>query len=374
MSTHETTVTDGRSHSVSDPILEIRNAEVVFEMDRGVSRVLDNVSLDIQRGEILGIVGESGSGKSMLASSTLDAVVEPGVLSGSVTYYPEEGDPVDVLELSDSELRQLRWEEIAMVFQGAMSSFNPTMKIRDHFEETLEAHNYSLSEGMSRAHELLSDLYLDSERVLDSYPHELSGGMQQRTLIALSVILEPNVLVMDEPTAALDLLMQRSIISLLEELKEKYDLTMMFITHDLPLVAELADRLAVMYAFELIEQGTTEEMLQNAGHPYTRALLNSTPNLDAPLEEMRPIPGSAPDPVAVPDGCSYHPRCPLATDQCVATDPPSEPVTESHLIDCHHWEESIESIPLNHQKEATTRTTDEERNPMDHQNQMEGER
>ncbi|RQG99191.1 ABC transporter ATP-binding protein [Natrarchaeobius oligotrophus] len=348
MSTHETTAADERAHSASDPIVEIRNAEVVFEMDRGVSRVLDDVSLEIERGEILGIVGESGSGKSMLASSMLDAVVDPGVLSGEITYYPEDGDPIDVLALSDHELRQLRWEEIAMVFQGAMSSFNPTMKIRTHFEETLEAHNYSLGEGMDRARELLSDLYLDPDRVLDSYPHELSGGMQQRTLIALSVVLQPNVLVMDEPTAALDLLMQRSIISLLEDLKAKYDLTMVFITHDLPLVAELADRLAVMYAFELIEQGPTQDILHDAGHPYTRALLNSTPNLDAPLEEMRPIAGSAPDPVNVPAGCSYHPRCSLATDRCVAQDPDSRPVDGDHVVDCHHWEDAADEIPLNH--------------------------
>ncbi|RQG86685.1 ABC transporter ATP-binding protein [Natrarchaeobius halalkaliphilus] len=363
MSTHETTVTDEQSHSVSDPILEIRNAEVVFEMDRGVSRVLDDVSLEIERGEILGVVGESGSGKSMLASSTLDAVVEPGVLTGEVTYYPEDGDPVDVLDLTPAELRRLRWEEIAMVFQGAMSSFNPTMKIRDHFEETLEAHDYSLRDGMSRAHELLSDLYLDSERVLDSYPHELSGGMQQRTLIALSVVLQPNVLVMDEPTAALDLLMQRSIISLLEELKSKYDLTMVFITHDLPLVAELADRLAVMYAFELIEQGPTQELLHDAGHPYTRALLNSTPNLDAPLEEMRPIPGSAPDPVDVPTGCSYHPRCSLATDRCVAKAPASEPITAAHTVDCHHWKDAVDAISLNHRKQVGSETQNRQQRP-----------
>ncbi|WP_226482561.1 ABC transporter ATP-binding protein [Natrinema amylolyticum] len=344
--TDSTTDRTRDADGATDRIIEIRDAEVAFEMDRGVSRVLDDVDLDVRRGEILGVVGESGSGKSMLASSMLDAVVDPGVLSGEITYYPEDGDPVDVLGLSDRALKGLRWEEISMVFQGAMSSFNPTMGVREHFEETLEAHEYDVEAGMDRARELLSDLYLEPERVLGSYPHELSGGMQQRALIALSLILEPAVLVMDEPTAALDLLMQRSILSLLEDLQEKYDLTMVFITHDLPLVAELADRIAVLYAFELIELGPTEEILHRAAHPYTRALLNATPNLDAPLSEMRPIEGSAPDPVDVPAGCSYHPRCPLADETCVADDPAFQQVSEDHEVTCFHWRDAADEVPF----------------------------
>ncbi|QLG50197.1 ABC transporter ATP-binding protein [Natrinema halophilum] len=349
MTEQDTPLTQTATHSsqtTSDTVLEIRNAEVTFGMDRGVSRVLDTVDLDVQRGEIIGVVGESGSGKSMLASSILDAVVDPGVLSGEITYYPDDGAPVDVLGLSERELKSLRWEDISMVFQGAMSSFNPTMKVGKHFEETLVAHDYDVDTGMERARELLSDLYLEPERVLGSYPHELSGGMQQRALIALSLILEPEVLVMDEPTAALDLLMQRSILSLLENLQEKYDLTMVFITHDLPLVAELADRIAVMYAFELIEIGQTEEILRHAAHPYTRSLLNATPNLDAPLEEMQPIEGSAPDPVNVPEGCSYNPRCPIADETCVADDPDFQSASPDHEVACFHWEDAAEAVPF----------------------------
>ncbi|GAB3040320.1 ABC transporter ATP-binding protein [Natronobiforma cellulositropha] len=336
------------SYTTPDPIVEIRDAEVYFEMDRGVSRVLDNVSVDIERNEILGVVGESGSGKSMLASAMLDAVVDPGILEGTITYRPDSETAIDVLSVSKDELRKLRWEEISMVFQGAMSSFNPTMKVGGHFEETLKAHDYDVGEGMERARELLADLYLQPERVLESFPHELSGGMQQRALIALSVVLEPNVLVMDEPTAALDLLMQRSILSLLETLKEKYELSIVFITHDLPLIAELADRLAVMYAFELVEIGPSEEILRDAAHPYTRSLLNSTPNLDAPLSEMKAIEGAAPDPVNVPDGCSYHPRCPLADEECVAEDPDWRPTfTDEHQVGCFHWDQAADAIPFN---------------------------
>ncbi|MCU4973466.1 ABC transporter ATP-binding protein [Halobacteria archaeon AArc-m2/3/4] len=373
MTTSQSTSLD--DPTAADPVVEIRNATVRFGMERGESRVLDDVSLDLERNEIFGVVGESGSGKSMLASAMLDAVVEPGILDGSITYRPEAGDPIDVLGLTTNELRTFRWEEIAMVFQGAMSSFNPVRKIDTHFVETLSAHDYDVDEGMERARGLISDLYMDPERVLDSYPHELSGGMKQRTLIALSLILEPDVLVMDEPTAALDLLMQRSIVSLIEEIKEEYDLTILFITHDLPLVADLADRIAVMYAFEFVELGPTEEILQHASHPYTRLLLKSTPNLASPIEAMRPIEGSAPDPVNVPSGCSFHLRCPLADEQCVEVDPEAYSVSDSsvsvtgsdsdsdlspdsdatsipnsdagdHVANCHYWEDAPETIPM----------------------------
>lgn len=335
-----------RPSSDEKTIIEVRDVSVTFDMDRGTSRVLDSVSIDIEPGETLGIVGESGSGKSMFASSLVDAVVDPGLVTGDISYYPENGEEVNVLNLDEEELRDLRWEEISMVFQGAMSSFNPTLSIKGHFKETLRSHDYPLEEGLERARQLLADLYLEPDRIMESYPHELSGGMQQRALIALSLILEPDVLVMDEPTAALDLLMQRSILQLLEEIKTKYDLTLVFITHDLPLVAGLADRIAVMYAFEFVEAGPKEDILSDATHPYTRALLKATPNLQAPLGTMRPIEGSSPDPVNVPQGCSYHPRCPLATEQC-ETDPPYYyEVSGDHQVACFHWDESADEIPL----------------------------
>ncbi|MDS0282722.1 ABC transporter ATP-binding protein [Haloarcula onubensis] len=335
----------GDPMAATDPILEMRNARVTY--DDGETFVLDDVSMAIERNEVVGVVGESGSGKSMFASAMLDAIPDPGHLSGEILYHRADGTTVDILELSPEELRQFRWEEVAMVFQGAMSSFNPTMKVGGHFRETLKAHDAHVTDGMERARELLSDLYLDPDRVLDSYPHELSGGMQQRALIALSLVLEPNVLVMDEPTAALDLLMQRSILLLLQELQEKYDLTMVFITHDLPLVAALADRMAVMYAFDLIEVAPRDQLIGNSGHPYTRALLNSTPNLDAPLEEMRAIEGQSPAPINVPAGCSYAPRCPLATDECRETDPAFADTGPGHSTACHHWERARERIDLN---------------------------
>jgi oligopeptide/dipeptide ABC transporter ATP-binding protein len=327
-------------------IISANDVAVTFEMDRGTSRVLNDISIDIYDGEIVGIVGESGSGKSMFADALLNAVVDPGVASGEITYTRENGEEVDILDLEGEALRQFRWNDISMVFQGALSAFNPTIRIKSHFEETLDAHDVDKSEGMERARQLLSDLYLDPDRVLDSYAHELSGGMKQRALIALSLLLEPDVLVMDEPTAALDLLMQRSIIRLLREIRDKYNLTMVFITHDLPLVARLADRLAVMYAFEFVETGPTEELLTNPAHPYTRELLNATPDISAPISQMKAVEGSAPDPVAPPTGCSYHPRCPLADAKCEAEAPPLESVSEGHEAACFYWEQAIEEIPM----------------------------
>lgn len=334
------------SRSEADPIITVRNTNVQYEMDQGASHVLKDIDLDIHRGETLGIVGESGSGKSMFADSLLDAVVDPGDLSGEITYYPEDGEPIDVLGLQPWELREFRWETVSMVFQGAMSAFNPTMSIKEHFEETLDAHGWDRDEGLQRAEQLFADLHLDPHRMLGSFPHELSGGQKQRALIALSLILEPEVLVMDEPTAALDLLMQRSILNLLYDIKDKYNLTMVFISHDLPIVSGFADRLAVMYAFEFIEVGRANDILGNASHPYTRALLQSTPNLQTPLEEMRQIDGESPDPINHPSGCSYHPRCPLGDERCTVDDPRYYDVDNDHEVRCHYWEDADEAVPL----------------------------
>ncbi|EMA37185.1 ABC transporter ATP-binding protein [Halococcus hamelinensis] len=327
-------------------IISARDVAVTFEMDRGTSRVLNDVNMDIYDGEIVGIVGESGSGKSMFADALLNAVVDPGVASGEIRYTPEEGESLDVLGLEGKALREFRWNDVSMVFQGALSAFNPTIRVGAHFKETLSAHGVEKREGMEWARQLLADLYLDPNRVLESYPHELSGGMKQRALIALSLLLEPDMLVMDEPTAALDLLMQRSIIRLLREVRDKYNLTMVFITHDLPLVARLADRLAVMYAFEFVETGPTEKILTEPSHPYTRELLNATPDISAPIDQMKPVEGAAPDPVTPPAGCSYHPRCPLADERCEAEAPPFQSVSQNHEAACFHWEQAVEEIPM----------------------------
>ncbi|WP_158059645.1 ABC transporter ATP-binding protein [Halorussus halophilus] len=351
MQTEHRTATDSGDESTDeDVIIEVRDTSVSFDAEDGDSRVLRDVDLTVRTGEALGVVGESGSGKSMLASAMLDAVVSPGRVSGEVIYHPPEGDPIDVLSLSREELTALRWNEISFVIQGAQSAFNPTMIIGDHFEETLRAHGADVEAGMDHARELLTDLYLPADQVLQSHPYELSGGMKQRALIALGLVLEPNVVVMDEPTAALDLLMQRSIVSMLEDLQTKYDLTLVFVTHDMPLVADLADRLAVMYAFDLVEYGPTDELIEDAAHPYTRALLNAVPNISDRSMNLEGIEGSSPNPADIPTGCSFHPRCPVADETCETNDPEMRDVraadADAHEAACFHWEAAREEIPL----------------------------
>ncbi|WP_436910839.1 ABC transporter ATP-binding protein [Halosimplex marinum] len=346
-----------------DIVMSVEDARVQFGMSRGQAWVLNDVSLDVRREEIFAVVGESGSGKSMFAAALMDAVEDPGHLSGDVTYYPREDegtdtpsadqigsydavgdDSIDVLGMSEGELKNFRWEQVSMVFQGAMNSFNPTMKIKGHFHETIQAHNAVLDERMEHVRDLFEALHLDPDRVMNSYPHELSGGMKQRALIALALVLEPEVLVMDEPTAALDLLMQRSIISMLRELRDEFDLTIVFITHDLPLVAGLSDRIGVMYSFEFVEVGDTRSLLKDAAHPYTRALLRSVPSIESNIDEMEPIEGARPDPVNIPTGCSFHPRCPIADDRCEIEDPDLVTVDEDHEAACFYTDQARDEL------------------------------
>ena len=329
-----------------DVVLTLEDVNVRFDMSRGVARPVKNIDLEVYRNEILGIAGESGSGKSMLCSTMMDAVEDPGVISGDITFHTSGGREVDVLNLDKASLRRFRWEAIAMVFQGTGSVFNPVLSIEQHFTETMRAHDAYSEERVERMHKLLEDLYLEPERILESYPHELSGGQQQRAMIALSLILDPQILIMDEPTSALDLLMQRSIIDLLREIQDEYEFTLIFITHDLPLIRGLCDRIAIMYAFEIVELGPTQQIMGKAYHPYTRALLNSTPNLDMPVDEMRPIPGEVPDPLNVPIGCSYHPRCPMADNRCMNEDPELNEVDDNHTAACFYTDQIDDHIPL----------------------------
>lgn len=342
------TIESTTDESVSEEtVLEMRNVEVTFEMSRGRARVLDDINLEIQRGESIGIAGESGCGKSMFGSTLLNAVSDPGKLSGEIIYYPEEGDPIDIADLGYSDLRKVRWDRISMVFQGAMNAFNPALNLRTHFKETLEAHNENVDEGMDRAAELLETLDLSPERIFDAYQNELSGGERQRVLLALSLLLEPDVLVMDEPTAALDLVMQRKILQLLYEIKEEQDITLVFISHDFPVLAGFVDRLAIMYAFEIIELGDAREVLLNPEHPYTRSMLEASIGLSTPIEDVMPIKGQTPDPINVPTGCSFHPRCPISDDRCEVEDPELRAEADSsHGVACFYPDRAVDQIPV----------------------------
>lgn len=329
-----------------DTVLSMRNCEVSYEMARGRARVLDDISLDIERGETLGIVGESGCGKSMFGSTLLNAVKDPGILTGEIIYQPEEGDPVDIVSLDRKEMNQIRWEEIAMVYQGSQGAFNPTLNVRTIFKETIVGHGRDQEEGMERAEELLREVNLEPERIFDAYQHELSGGEKQRTMVALSLVLDPEVIILDEPTAGLDLLTQRSLLQMLNRIKERYELTVIFITHDMPIAAGMVDRIAVMYAFDIVERGSAREVLYNPEHPYTRLLLQSTGSLSQPIEEIGTIEGETPDPINVPVGCSFHPRCPVADERCEAENPELRaPEDGGHHVACFYPDIAADEIP-----------------------------
>ena len=333
-----------------DTVLEIRDVRVTFDMARGRARVLNDISLDVERGETLGIIGESGSGKSTFGSTLMNAVEDPGVLTGEIRYYPESGGaPINLLDLTPRQLRRVRWEEISIVSQAAMNSFNPTITIRRHFTDTFDAHDVDREAGLERTREILVDLHLEPDRILDAYQHELSGGQKQRALLALSLVFDPEVIILDEPTAGLDLLVQRNILSLLYDIKDDYDLTLIFISHDLPIIAGFADRLAVMYAFDIVEFGDAREVLLNPEHPYTRLLSQSTLDLSMPIDEVTTISGETPDPINVPSGCPFHPRCPIADDRCEVEEVELRSDEGSdHEVACFYPDLAVKRIPVSH--------------------------
>ncbi|RLG88394.1 MAG: ABC transporter ATP-binding protein [Thermoprotei archaeon] len=317
--------------SSSEVILRIRDLKVVYLSPRGQVKAVDRVSLNVFRNEVLGIVGESGSGKSTLAHTILRILPPTArIVSGSILY-----DGTDIIKLPEREFKNIRWRKLSLVPQAALNALNPTMKILDHFIETGRAHGLNDRRLiMERAKELLELLRLEPRRVLNSYPHELSGGMKQRVLIALSMLLEPEILILDEPTTALDVLTQRAILDLLKEIKDKLRITMVFITHDIAVIADLADRIAVMYAGKLMEVGDVYTVFRRPANPYTKALMASIPSLIGKVEDMKPIPGSPPDLVNPPRGCRFHPRCPYAMEICKKEEPPTVELSTGHIASC----------------------------------------
>jgi peptide/nickel transport system ATP-binding protein len=250
---------------------------------------------------------------------------------------------LDLTTLDDEALRRFRWRECAMVFQSALNALNPVMRIRDHFADTAKDHgetNGSLKGRAltERATECLQMVQLDPDRVLGSFPHELSGGMRQRVMIALGLLLNPRVLILDEPTTALDVLTQRAIIEVLRTLKDEHRFAMIFVSHDLSLAAELADRVATTYAGRIVELGEVERIFYHPRHPYTVGLLDAVPTLAGEQQELSSIPGSPPDLIDLPAGCKFHPRCPYATERCREEDPPLMEVAPGQTAACWHWE------------------------------------
>jgi oligopeptide/dipeptide ABC transporter ATP-binding protein len=331
--------------SVSDSgaILEINDLSVVYRTPTGDVRAVDQVNLSLHNGEVVGLAGESGSGKSTLVYGATRLLRPPALITGGSVLYrgrriAAQAGQADVLRMRQDQLRRLRWREVAIVFQSAMNALNPVLSVRDQLTDAIHAHlDLSRREALDKASGLLDLVGIPRTR-LRSYPHELSGGMRQRVMIAMALATDPEVVIMDEPTTALDVVVQRDILTQIVELKEQLGFAVLFITHDLSLLLELADRIAVMYAGKLLEVGTAHEILREPAHPYTRGLLNSFPSLRGPRRELAGIPGSPPDLRNLSPGCPFLPRCTFGTDACKEIDMGLKPVTSSadpdHVTAC----------------------------------------
>jgi peptide/nickel transport system ATP-binding protein len=300
------------------PVLEISGLCVDYGLGDAAVRAVRDIDLTLHRGEILGLAGESGSGKSTLAYGVTRLLPPPGVITGGrVRYLPSRGGHLDILEMSPEQLRAFRWQEVSLVFQGAMNSLNPVHSVRSQLTDVLVAHRPEMSrqDRNDRAAELLSLVGISADR-LGSYPHQLSGGMRQRVMIAMALALEPEIVLLDEPTTALDVVMQRQILRQLVRLREKLGFSVVFITHDISLLVEFSDRIAIMYGGRIVEQAAAKDIYRDARHPYSHGLLHSFPALHGPRRELTGIPGSPPDLKSMPTGCAFHPRCPKAMEIC----------------------------------------------------------
>lgn len=319
--------TGSAGREIGDPVLEIRNLSVDYGYDDDPTHVLRSTSLTLHRGEVLGLAGESGCGKSTLAYAATRLLPPPGLVTGGeVIFTDRDGTSSDLLKLSDAELRASRWRDTAIVFQGAMNSLNPIFRVGRQITDAIAAHDSSASKAdrEARAADLLEMVGISADR-LRSYPHQLSGGMRQRVMIAMALALDPQVLIMDEPTTALDVVMQRQIVEQITELRERLGFSVIFITHDISLLIEIADRIAIMYAGDIIEQGSASDLYRRPRHPYSKGLLGSFPPLHGPKKELGGIPGAPPDLLRRPAGCPFRIRCPYAMDVCAQIGPPLTP-------------------------------------------------
>ena len=315
-------------------LLEVRGLEVEY----GRVRAVDGVDLDIVEGEILGLAGESGCGKSTVANAVMQILSPPAHIVGGSIHFQGE----DLTGKSNEELRRFRWRNVSMVFQSAMNALNPVMRVGDQFVDMMQAHErISKHRAIVRAGELLELVGMDKRRVR-SYPHELSGGMRQRVIIAMALALSPELIILDEPTTALDVVVQREILQEVEALKRDFGFAVLFITHDLSLLLEFADRIAIMYAGEIVETAPAATLAQSPLHPYTQGLLQSFPPLTGPRVKLNGIPGAPPDLREPPAGCRFHPRCPHCVPENAAlylrqtTERPRlREITADHFVACH---------------------------------------
>ncbi len=320
--------------------LKVEDLWVTYLAERGKVKAVRGVSFTLRQGETLAFIGESGCGKTTLGLSLIRLLPSTAAVEQGQILYRRGVEVVDVLDLNEDELRKFRWRDCAMIFQGAQNAFNPVLSIWAQVLDTAKAHSISnKKEIRQRMEELFRLVQLEPERVLKAYPHQLSGGMRQRVLIALGLLLHPPLVILDEPTTALDILTQRSVIDVLRDLKSKMDFSLILISHDLSLAAELADRVATMYAGKLVEVASVWDAYYTPYHPYTAGLIHAVPTLAGEREELISIPGSPPDLIDPPSGCAFHPRCPYATKKCRREEPTLITPSPEHQVACWHWDE-----------------------------------
>jgi oligopeptide/dipeptide ABC transporter ATP-binding protein len=327
---------------VADPVLEVRDLTVEFSTEDGVVRAVTGVSYDLQPGEVLGVIGESGSGKSVSVLTMLGLIPQPPgrIVEGEAIFKGR-----DLLKMSKRELRRVRGGPAAMIFQDPMTSLNPVLKVGDQISEAIKAHNAGIGDEGARRRtiELLRLVGVpNADQRYDQHPHEYSGGMRQRAMIAMAIANSPAVLIADEPTTALDVTIQAQIIEVLKTAQQETHASIILITHDLGLIAELADRVVVMYAGRVVEMGDVYTIFNSPRHPYTLGLMNSLARLEGDQEWLQPIPGQPPSLISLPPGCAFHPRCLLSQGRtrCRTEVPPLRTTDESaHLAACHFAEE-----------------------------------
>jgi len=329
-------------------LLDIQDLRVYYRTILGVSRAVDGVNLNVRRGEILGIAGESGCGKSTLTTALLRLTRAPGYIDGGkILFYPNGRAPMDLLQIGETELRAVRWRHLSYIPQGSMNSLNPVMRVVDQFADVMAEHGTAnASEARTLAPELLRQVGL-GPHVARMFPHELSGGMKQRVIIAMAIALEPDLVIADEPTTALDVNVQRVIIQTLADLRDRMGMSLIVVTHDMAVHAELADRVAVMYAGDMVEIGGVRQIFKDPQHPYTQGLIRSIPHVGGERARLDGIGGNAPSPRNWPSGCRFHPRCPRAMSVCRETVPRLLPLVGRErageappLVGCHLYPES----------------------------------
>jgi peptide/nickel transport system ATP-binding protein/oligopeptide transport system ATP-binding protein len=317
----------------NNKILEINNLSVEFLSDGSVVRAVNGVSFSLKKGETLGIVGESGSGKSVTLNTILRLTESPSaVMRGEILYNGR-----DIFRMRKSELFKIRGKEITMIFQEPMTSLNPVLKIGGQIAETIYLHEHvGKEEANNRVLELLKQVELpNAGKRMDDYPHQLSGGMRQRVMIAMALACKPQILLADEPTTALDVTIQAQILALLRKLKREYDMSMILVTHDMGVIAEIAERVIVFYGGCVAEDAPTLELFNNPLHPYTRKLFGCIPRIDTQPNRLSVIEGNVPDPARLPEGCLFHPRCDRAAGRCRKEVPPLSEISPGHFAACH---------------------------------------